>query len=896
MHSKLGRVQIILVTVAVQVHLFGASPPSPPTQCPSCHDPIIIVPEPPPNPDPIPGTDCGYSIEGITFERDGQNHQYQVLENGQLVTYNANTIVPDCNGAAGPNHVVSVINRSIEWHTKDGQLVYSARLGGTYDTPVSSVQFFTGFTPPVRDVRDPRVVYDQHAGRFVVVVAEKEWPNEPFDSRILVAVSDDSDPSGTWYMTSINSKISIGGTDTRTDYPMLAVDEEAIYISAEQYGADKNFKEHRLWILAKNPFYSGGQLTVNVYNAFALAGLSSSAWNLCPAQVFGANGAGPNIGTYFVSTAWFNAGNDFVYVLRVLNPLNNPTFQSWSIDLGDIHAPLPNGTPEAPQKDSNRTINTIDHRAMQAVWRSDRLYFVHHLNPPTGIDAGQSTAHWCILDTTQWGTALPTINQGNISGETIAPGTHTYFPSLAVDKSGNVGIGFSASSSTKYVGAYFTSRAATDANGVTGPPAELAEGMDVWVRLDLNGRNRWGDYTGGCIDPSNDTTMWFFNQYALTQFPGQQEERGRYGTRWGCISYFPPGNRDAEFNSSGVNGTVEVIARQADGKILIGGSFTQVNGIARPYLARLDENGSTDLTFNASLNGMVQAIAIQSDGKILVGGSFSNGYGGTITRLNSDGTVDPSFASHSMNSYNSTFAIAIQSDGKIYLGGSFTQIQGYNYQRVARLHPNGVVDTGFNPNQSYGLDNTVYTLAIQSDGKLLLGGSFTIAGGLARNRVARLNSDGSGDSTFNPGTGANSNVETLLLLPDGKILIGGSFTTFSGVANRNRLGRLDANGAWDSTFNLGGTGPSGSVYSLVRQSNGRIVVGGTFTLFNGSPQNRLLRLNATGSFDPTFNIGAGASGVVFGLGLQADGKVLVGGAFAKYDNITVNRIVRVFGD
>jgi uncharacterized delta-60 repeat protein len=244
-------------------------------------------------------------------------------------------------------------------------------------------------------------------------------------------------------------------------------------------------------------------------------------------------------------------------------------------------------------------------------------------------------------------------------------------------------------------------------------------------------------------------------------------------------------------NGDGANNWVRSTVLQPDGKILIGGSFTAYNGTTRNSIARLNADGSLDASFNpgTGANDWVHSIALQPDGKILIGGKFT-AYNGTtrnrIARLNTDGSLDASFnpgtgADHWVNS------IALQPDGKILIGGEFTAYNGTTSNYIARLNTDGSLDASFNPRT--GADHWVNSIALQPDGKILIGGYFDTYNGTTRNRIARLNTDGSLDASFNPGTGANDGVRSIALQPDGKILIGGLFTAYNGTG-RNRVARI----------------------------------------------------------------------------------------------------------
>ena len=342
------------------------------------------------------------------------------------------------------------------------------------------------------------------------------------------------------------------------------------------------------------------------------------------------------------------------------------------------------------------------------------------------------------------------------------------------------------------------------------------------------------------------------------------------------------GSVDASFNPP-ANSSVESIAIQADGKIVVGGFFTTIGGQTRNYIARLHADGSVDAGFNPNANDYVRSIAIQADGKILLGGNFTT-IGGQarnyIARLNVDGSVDAGF-NPGANSY--IRSIAIQADGKIVVGGNFGTIGGQARNYIARLHGSGTVDTVFNPNA----DSYVYAIAIQADGKIVVGGNFSTIGGQTRDRIARLHGSGSVDASFNPG--GNSTVYSIAIQADGKIVVGGMFTTIGGQA-RNRIARLHGSGTVDAGFN---PGANDYVCSIAIQADGKIVVGGNFTTIGGQARNRIARLHGSGSVDAVFI--PGANGYVYSIALQADGKIVVGGNFTTIGGQTRNYIARLHG-
>jgi uncharacterized delta-60 repeat protein len=368
-------------------------------------------------------------------------------------------------------------------------------------------------------------------------------------------------------------------------------------------------------------------------------------------------------------------------------------------------------------------------------------------------------------------------------------------------------------------------------------------------------------------------------------------------TLWGMVAYAQDGTLDATFDpgtGTGLIDNISTIAVQPDGKVLIGGSFIQYNGTDIRGIARLNTDGSLDTTFDPGIgtNDWVSFIALQPDGKILIGGYFTQ-YNGVarnyIARLNTDGTLDTTFDPGSGAS-NVVFSIALQPDGKILIGGDFGNYNGSSRNHIARLNTDGTLDTTFNPGQE--VDDFVLSIAPLPDGKILIGGAFDYYSGTASNYISRLNTDGSWDTSFiQAGTGLSNTIVTIAVQPDEKILVGGAFTQYNSTA-RNRIARLNANGSLDTTFDPG-SGANGLVRSIVLQPDGKVLIGGSFTQYNNTSRNRIARLNANGSLDITFDPGSGANNQISKVALQLDGKILIGGFFTQYNSTARNCIARL---
>ncbi|MEQ1733289.1 MAG: LamG-like jellyroll fold domain-containing protein, partial [Bacteroidia bacterium] len=355
------------------------------------------------------------------------------------------------------------------------------------------------------------------------------------------------------------------------------------------------------------------------------------------------------------------------------------------------------------------------------------------------------------------------------------------------------------------------------------------------------------------------------------------------------------GSNDATFSiGTGFNNIILYIKARANGQFIVTGSFTLYNNNGIQKIACINANGTLDKTFNKNTgaDGAVLASVIQPDGKTIIAGSFTK-YNGTyvnrLARLNIDGAIDTTFnIGTGVNSNIRT--IALQPDGKVIIAGDFTTFNGTTKSRITRLNTDGSLDASFG---GTGANNIIYTTASQTDGKIIIGGNFTTYSGIARNRIVRINTDGTLDLTFNVTTGANSIVFTTAIQPDGKIIIGGSFTAYRSIV-KSRIVRINTDGSVDATLNVG-SGFDNSPFALAIQPDSKIVVGGIFTTYQGMSENKILRLNTDGSIDITFSIGTGltSTGVVNAIGLQADGKIIIAGAFATYNGTSVNNIARI---
>ena len=331
---------------------------------------------------------------------------------------------------------------------------------------------------------------------------------------------------------------------------------------------------------------------------------------------------------------------------------------------------------------------------------------------------------------------------------------------------------------------------------------------------------------------------------------------------------------------------------------MIGGTFDRINGSSRNRIARLNPDGTLDTTFSLG-NGsgtvflssgfQVTTINLQPDGKILVGGTqISTGSltSSSLVRLNADGSYDDSFALAESLTNRTATAVALRSDGKILFSYTGLDASRFFTGGISRLNADGSLDTTF----SFGLTPVIESIVPLPDGKVLAGGPFFfgfINSGTGQNEfyygLIRLNEDGSLDSGFRAGFVSNevgfTSVYSVAVQPDGQILAGGRLITGSSPTPFG-VARLNPTGTIDATFQLhpiSSTNEIARVEKILLLSNGKILTGGRFNNFGGASNANVARLNSNGAVDAAFQ--ANTDKVVLDIARQPDGKVLIGGAF-----------------
>ncbi len=409
----------------------------------------------------------------------------------------------------------------------------------------------------------------------------------------------------------------------------------------------------------------------------------------------------------------------------------------------------------------------------------------------------------------------------------------------------------------------------------------------------------------GVIDPSFDVGAGFaplppnaFGPRALAIDPtGRAVCVGPFGTYKGSVRnrlarVLSDGALDIAFHQqTGVSGSdVHDILVRSDGRIVLAGTFTAVNGKPRSGLARLLADGTLDDTFAVDSNSVTRIqrrVHEQSTGKLVAMGYLPWTSTSMMVRIEQDGSLDPGFSIGS-GANDAIFDVKPHPDDKIIVGGDFTSFAGNAVGRIARLGPDGQFDPTFNTGS--GFSDRVQCVLVQPDGKVLVGGNFLQFDGAGPGRLIRLNADGTRDLSFT--ASVFGEVRRLALRPDGRILV---------AHNSNRLTCLLPSGALDPTFNNGFTVDGSSISGIAVLTTGGIVLTGNFIGIGGMLSSGIALLTPNGQPDPAFEPGEGLTNTYSGfpvvgvcVTVQDDGRILVGGQFTAYDGTGRNRIARIF--
>jgi uncharacterized delta-60 repeat protein len=323
-------------------------------------------------------------------------------------------------------------------------------------------------------------------------------------------------------------------------------------------------------------------------------------------------------------------------------------------------------------------------------------------------------------------------------------------------------------------------------------------------------------------------------------------------------SFAQVGNIDATFNTYLPFGTVKAIFAQNDGSVLVGGDF------GSNTLAKLNSDGSTNTSFTPKGYGVIYSFDTLEDGRIILAGNL----GMFCISLNGDSTY--------FSKYPGSCAKVV--NNKILVACGTTMI---------RLLDNGDEDSTFN---TITFSKTgVWSIVITSDNKILVGGNMG---------VFKYNEDGTPDDAFNANssnlfvssTSVDKRIRGVVIQSTGRIVIGGIFTLNS-LGYVTNMARLNSDGTLDNTFN---NIFNGEILHISMQNDDKVIAGGYFT----SPKSKICRIGVNGAIDNSFVVGSACTSLesVFATEIQPDGNALIGGNFTTYNGNSANKICRLLGD
>jgi hypothetical protein len=414
-------------------------------------------------------------------------------------------IPPDTMGAAGPNHLVSLLNSDFGVFDKTtGALLQKIPLQSFWES------LGTAAGEPANFPFDTKVLYDPSSDRFFAVTLG--GPNSP-NSWILVAVSSTSDPTGAWSKWAIDADRD---NDTQlfnnwADFPGVGLDANNLYINANMFSNSGSFQYSKIWVLPKAQLLSGSSSIT--WTEFRDP--PGSDFNMQPAQPFGAAPA-----EYFL----FEGSTNHLAVAWMDNTSGAPVWHS------PLQVPVTPYTstgnlPGAPQSSNDNTIDTTDTRLLNVVYRNGSLWTVHTVQSPATT---KTEVAWYQINP----GAGAVLAQGRISD----PTRWYYYPSIGVNQDNVAAIGFSGSSPTEYAGAYYT--VIRPPSGAADPVSLLKSGEAPYYKtgqtMGIPGGgtdNRWGDYSATVVDPTDNVTFWTLQEYAQT--PDPVTGASRWGTWWG---------------------------------------------------------------------------------------------------------------------------------------------------------------------------------------------------------------------------------------------------------------------------------------------------------------------------------------------------------------------------
>jgi len=382
---------------------------------------------------------------------------------------------PDPEIAAGPEHVVLVVNGEIRFRTHAGTSTFAQAIAGSSG--------FWGSVGATSFVFDPVALYDVHSGRFIVLAAEL-W-NDNANSALNLAVSDDSNPNGTWYKYRFEVS-SYGGF---LDFPNLGVDANAIYVAADFFGASGNpTTANYIFVIPKAPTLTGAPASISGVRTATSPRSLGNCKNYdaaAPAQYF------PGV-----------SGSSTIRLHAITNPLGTPSLSTYNLTVSSFSYP-----PDAAQLGTSNQADTVDWRIKNSVYRNGSLWICHTIGQ-------NSTARvrWYEVNMRGWPTSGLSPQLAQSGTLNYGTGEHNWFPDIHVDDYGNAVLVFNRSSSSQYISIQRAIRRSTDPAGTFQAPVALQ------VSTSPEEGDRWGDYSGVDEQPDQPGVFWTHAEYRTSNW------------------------------------------------------------------------------------------------------------------------------------------------------------------------------------------------------------------------------------------------------------------------------------------------------------------------------------------------------------------------------------------
>ena len=414
----------------------------------------------------------------------------------QFSAFGTGSIPPDTMGAVGPNHFMEVINSSVAIYNKTGTRLSHVSLDSFFTAS------FSGTTYPRNGSFDPRVLYDRRSGRWFAIVLERGNPSGT-QNHVILAVSASSDPTGSWYKYLIAVGVPSGTYTYFSDFDTLGTDDNGVYVAVRIFPSTGSTYA-KIAAMPKTSLLSGTASTVSFFTSITdMWSTPQPAHNQDPVSSSG--------------SAWFVSSSTTVYAnvnyRRLTWSGGTPSLDSSS---SAATTPAYGGDPlNAPALGSTTAINVGDDRLQMAVIRGTNLWTCRAVGLDSSGGSGTATrtgCEWLQLALTTGSATL--VQSGRVYDSAASNPRYYYYPSIMVNGQGHAAMGFSGSSSTEYVGSYFTGRLSGEAAGTMGSIVQIKAGQASYLQLDSSSRNRWGDYSYTSLDPNDDMSLWTIQEYA----------------------------------------------------------------------------------------------------------------------------------------------------------------------------------------------------------------------------------------------------------------------------------------------------------------------------------------------------------------------------------------------